>query len=56
MRVIYPIFSVVAIVLSKPLGQRLYQEKVNWRACQLCASGLVVGTVDWKAIAAAIGL
>ncbi len=53
--VIYPIFSVVTIILSNLWGQKLYQEKVNWRACQLCAFGLVVGTVDWKAVAAIIG-
>jgi len=53
--VIYPIFSVVTIILSNLWGQKLYQEQVNWRACQLCAFGLVVGTVDWKAVAAIIG-
>lgn len=53
--VIYPIFSVVTIVLSNLWGQKLYQEQVNWRACQVCAFGLVIGTVDWKAVAAAIG-
>lgn len=53
--VIYPVFSVVTIILSNLWGQRLYQEQVNWRACQVCALGLVVGTVDWKAVAAAIG-
>jgi multidrug transporter EmrE-like cation transporter len=52
--VIYPVFSVAGIVLSNLWSQRLYQEQVNWRACQLCAFGLIVGTVDWKAIAAAI--
>lgn len=53
--VIFPIFSVVTIILSNLWGQKLYQEQVNWRACQVCAFGLVVGTVDWKAVAAAIG-
>ena len=53
--VIFPIFSVVTIVLSNLWGQRLYQEQVNWRACQVCAFGLVVGTVDWKGVAAWIG-
>jgi hypothetical protein len=52
--VIYPIFSVMTIVLSNLWSQRLYQEKVDWRACQFCASGLVIGTVDWKAVAAFI--
>jgi drug/metabolite transporter (DMT)-like permease len=53
--VIFPIFSVVTIILSNLWGQKLYQEQVNWRACQVCAFGLVVGTVDWKAVAAAMG-
>lgn len=53
--VIFPIFSVVGIILTNLWGQKLYQEQVNWRACQLCAFGLIVGTVDWKAVAAAIG-
>lgn len=53
--IIFPTFSVVTILLSNLWGQKLYQEKVNWRACQLCAFGLVLGTVDWKAVAAVIG-
>jgi drug/metabolite transporter (DMT)-like permease len=53
--VIYPFFSIVTIILSNLWGQKLYQEQVNWKACQLCAFGLVVGTVDWKAVAAIIG-
>ncbi len=53
--IIYPIFSVVGIILTNAWGQRLYQEEVNWRACQLSAFGLVVGTVDWRAVAAFIG-
>ncbi|MGB7978131.1 MAG: hypothetical protein WCF19_03095 [Chlamydiales bacterium] len=52
---IFPIFSVVGIILTNAWGQKLYQEQVNWRACQMCAFGLIVGTVDWKAVAAAIG-
>jgi len=55
LRVIFPIYSVVGIILTNFWGQKLYQEQVNWRACQLCAFGLIVGTVDWKAVAAAIG-
>lgn len=53
--VIFPIFSVVTIIFSNLWGQKLYQEKVNWRACQLCAFGLIVGTVDWRGVAAFIG-
>lgn len=53
--VIFPIYSVMGIILTNLWGQRFYQEQVNWRACQLCLFGLVVGTVDWKTVAAAIG-
>lgn len=53
--IIFPVFSVAAIILSNLWGQKLYQEKVNWRACQLCAFGLILGTVDWKIVTAAIG-
>ncbi len=53
--VIFPIWAVVGIILTNAWGQKLYQEQVNWRACQLCAFGLIVGTVDWKAIAVSIG-
>lgn len=53
--VIFPIFSVVGIILTNAWGQKLYQEDVNWRACQICAFGLILGTVDWKGVAAAIG-
>lgn len=52
---IFPIFSVIGIILTNAWGQKLYQEEVNWRACQLCAFGLILGTVDWKGVAAAIG-
>lgn len=53
--IIFPTFSVVTIIFSNLWGQKLYQEKVNWRACQLCAFGLIIGTVDWKSVAAVIG-
>ena len=53
--VIFPVFSVMTIVLSNLWSQKLYQENVNWRACQFCMGGLVIGTVDWKAVAAFIG-
>lgn len=53
--VIFPIFSVIGIILTNMWGQKFYQEQVNWRACQLCVFGLFVGTVNWKAVAAAIG-
>lgn len=54
--IIFPIFSVVGIILTNAWGQKFYQEQVNWRACQVCAFGLIIGTVDWKGVAAAINL
>lgn len=53
--IIYPIFSVMGIILTNLWGQRFYQEQVNWRACQMCGLGLLVGTLDWQAVAAFIG-
>lgn len=53
--IIFPLFSIGTIVLSNLWSERLYQEKVNWRAAQICALGLLVGTVDWKAVVAALG-
>ncbi len=53
--VIFPVTSVMGIILTNAWGQKLYQEQVNWRACQLCVFGLIIGTVDWKAVSAAIG-
>ncbi len=53
--VIYPIFSVMIILFSNLWSQKIYQESVNWRACQICALGLLIATVDWKAVLAAIG-
>ena len=54
--VIFPIFSVGVIVICNVWGQKLYQEQVNWKACQVCALGLVVGTVDWPSFFAALGI
>lgn len=45
---LFPIFSVMIIILCNAWGQLLYQEKVNWKACNLCVFGLIVGTVDWN--------
>jgi hypothetical protein len=53
--VIFPIFSVSVIVICNLWGQRLYQEQVNWKACQVCALGLLIGTIDWKALMGALG-
>lgn len=48
--VIFPIYSVAIIFLTNLWGEKLYQEKVNWKACYFSAAGLVIGTVDWKAL------
>lgn len=53
--VIFPIFSVAIIVICNFWGQKLYQERVNWKACQVCALGLLIGTIDWKAFFSALG-
>lgn len=52
--IIFPLYSIGSIVFSNIWSQRLYQEKINWRAAQVCALGLFVGTVDWKAVVAAL--
>ena len=48
--VIFPLFSIGTIVFSNLWSQKLYQEKVNWRACQVCMLGILIGTVDWKSL------
>jgi len=53
--IIFPMFSVAIIVFSNIWGQKLYQEKVNWKACQVSIVGLIIGTVDWKGVAASMG-
>ncbi|MBI3508042.1 MAG: hypothetical protein HY069_00145 [Chlamydiia bacterium] len=52
--IIFPIYSVISIILSNLWSQRLYQEKINWKACQVCAIGLLVAMVDWKTVLAFI--
>jgi len=52
--IIFPIYSVVGIILTNLWGQKLYQERVNWKACQLSVFGLIIGMVNWKVIAASI--
>jgi drug/metabolite transporter (DMT)-like permease len=48
--VIFPLFSIGTIIFSNLWGQHLYQEKVNWRACQVCTLGILIGTVDWRSL------
>lgn len=52
---IFPVFSVLIIVVCNIWGKRLYDEKVNWKATQLCITGLVIGTVDWSIVGKAFG-
>jgi len=47
---IFPVFSVLIIVVCNIWGKRLYDEKVNWKATQLCITGLIIGTVDWSIV------
>ncbi len=47
---IFPIFSVAIIFLCNSWGKVLYQEKVNWKASQMCMFGVFVGCVDWRAL------
>ncbi len=47
---IFPIWSITVIVLCNLWGQRLYKERVNWAANACCIAGLLVGTIDWKAL------
>ncbi len=48
--IIFPIYSVAIIVLSNLWGQKLYQERVNWRACQISSLGLIIASVNWKGV------
>lgn len=49
--IVFPLFSIATIFFSNLWSQHLYQEKVHWRACQLCTFGILIGGVDWKMIA-----
>ncbi len=53
--IIFPIYSIGTIVFSNLWSQRLYGEQVNWRACQICAMGIVLASVDWRVAVAALG-
>jgi hypothetical protein len=47
---IFPLFSIGTIFFSNWWSQKIYKEKVHWRACQLSAFGILIGTVDWSAL------
>lgn len=44
---IFPMFVVLIIIFCNIWGQRLYKEKVNWKATALCALGILVGSISW---------
>lgn len=48
--VIFPITSVACIALTNVWSQKIYFEQVNWRACQLSAIGIVIGSINWEQI------
>jgi hypothetical protein len=54
--IVFPLYSVAIIALSNLWGQKLYQERVNWKACQLCMFGIMIGMVDWKGLAQMLNL
>lgn len=49
---IFPLFSIGTIFFSNWWSQKIYQEKVHWKACQLSAFGILIGTVDWGVLSA----
>jgi hypothetical protein len=53
--VIFPIYSIGAIVFSNLWSQWLYREKINWLACQVSVLGILIGSVDWKLLFSFLG-
>lgn len=47
---IFPIFSVAIILACNLWGRFLYKERVNWLANGLCILGILIGTLDWRAL------
>lgn len=46
--VMFPLFSIATIVFSNLWSQILYKEKINWKASQVCAFGILIATVNWN--------
>ena len=44
---IFPVFSVVTILLCNLWGRWIYQENIHWKGCFLLILGLFLGTIDW---------
>lgn len=47
---VFPIFAVGIVLACNIWGRFLYQEKVHWKAMNLCLLGLFIGTVDWTSL------
>lgn len=47
---IFPVFAISVIIFCNLWGKWFYQEKVNWAANGLCLLGILIGSLDWKAI------
>jgi uncharacterized membrane protein len=47
---VFPVYSVGIIFFSNLWSHYLYSEKVNWKACQICTLGILIGTIDWCTI------
>lgn len=45
---LFPIYSVVIIIVCNIWGVVRYKEKINWPANALCVLGILVGTINWK--------
>jgi len=48
--IIFPLYSIGTIFFSNLWSQWFYNEKVHWRACQVCMAGIFLGSIDWKAL------
>lgn len=49
---IFPVFAITVIIFCNLWGRWFYHEKVNWMANGLCLLGILIGSLDWKALLA----
>lgn len=47
---LFPIYSVIIVLICNSWGQMVYNEKVNWAANAFSLAGLLCGTINWKLI------
>ncbi len=47
---IFPIFSLMIVLVCNIWGQFLYKEKVHWRAMTVSLFGLLVGALNWSVV------